>query len=158
MPGLSMSCKATPFLAQRIAALIRERGQIKTSISEVVRDSAFSVIAMAKMLVPVSTGALRRSIMTTFYDSGLSALIGSWLPYAARQEFDTTLDHTPRKARVRVNNTKMGKPGSVIKGTKQSNPEAQWGFLRKALQAERMNFRANLQSIADRVGDAWEGL
>jgi hypothetical protein len=55
--------------------------------------------------------------MVSFFSNGFAALIGSWLPYAAKQEFDTSLDHSPRPSRLRQKNTKAGKPGSVIKGT-----------------------------------------
>lgn len=124
-------------------------------ISQIVRDSAFSVVAGAKDLVPISTGALRRSIVVDFFDGGLAAVVGSYLPYSARQEFDITLDHSVRQARTRIRNTKSGKPGSVIKGTAQTNPNATWGFIRKGLAQEKDNFLGNLQALVDQFGDAW---
>lgn len=158
MLGLRLSVKAGEVLARKIEALRERQAGFSGEVSKVVRDSAYSVCGMAQDMVPRSTGALARSIEkpAAFLDGGFIAIIGSWLPYAARQEYDVTLDHSPRHNRIRVRNTKSGKPGSIIKGTGQFNPNAQWGFLRKALLAEKPNFLAKLQAIVSKFGDAWK--
>lgn len=142
-------------LARKIEALKLASTVVSDRINRQVRDSAFSVAAHATNLVPVSTGALRRSIKPTFFFNGFAAVIASYLPYAARQEFDMTLDHTPRPPRRRTRNTMAGRRGSIIKGTGQSNPSATWGFLRKALAKEHAAFLNGMKDIADMFGDSW---
>lgn len=154
---LAMEVRADDSLARKINALRVQSASLNVRISQVVRTRAFDVLANAKALVPISTGALRRSIQATFYDGGLAAIIGSYLPYAARQEFDMTLDHHVRPARRRVINTKSGKPGSVIKGTGQSNPAATWGFMRKSLRVVKPYFLADLREIVQMFGEGWTG-
>ena len=157
MIGLRLSVKASDVVARKLAALRAQDAALSANVSAVVRDSALSVLAGAKDRVPRSTNVLFNSLVPSFYDRGWSGLIASFLPYAAKQEYDSTLNHDVRQAKVRVNNTKAGKPGSVIKGTNQNNPNAQWGFLRKSLAAEKPTFLANLQAIASSFGDAWAG-
>lgn len=151
---LAIAITPPPSLAARIAELKRTRDEVPALLNQAVRTSAFNVVNEAKRLVPVSTGALRRSIQPYFFtDVGtrsFSAAIGSYLPYAARQEFDASLDHRPRLSKIRVINTVAGKVGSVIKGTGQFNPEATWGFLRKALAKEKSNFLRSILIIARR--------
>lgn len=152
---LQVSVTVPPSLAAKIAALKRASVVAPSLIRTQVRTSALSITARAKNLVPVSTGALRRSIIPTFFEGGFSALIGSFLPYAARQEFDPTLDHGVRPPRRRVINTKSGAPGSIIKGTQQTNPKATWGFMRKALAAEKVEFIRGLNNIVKMFSDGW---
>lgn len=152
---LDIDIKVPPALQNKIRALMLSSEEVPAQVSAVVRKSAFAVVANAVNRVPVSTGALRRSIRPTFFNKGMAALIGSFLPYAARQEFDTTLDHSPRQALRRSRNTKAGRPGTVIKGTGQSNPNATWGFLRKGLANEKRNFMLGLLNIARDVGNNW---
>lgn len=145
--GLMVSVTVTPNLKTKIESLRMAGVEINSKASAIVRESAFAVTASAKNLVPVSTGALSRSIQPNFFNMGLTALIGSWLPYAARQEYDASLNHDVRSARKRVNSTKAGRPGTIIKGTDQSNPNATFGFLRKSLYAESGNFIAKLEAL-----------
>lgn len=152
---LALDIKPSAALARKIESLMSNSSMVEYRISRVVRDSAFSVVAYAVDLVPVSTGALRRSIKPTFYNSGMAALIGSFLPYAARQEFDMLLNHHTRPSRRRIKNTMAGRPGTIIKGTQQVNPNATWGFLRKGLAKEKPNFIEQLQRIANELGDGW---
>lgn len=142
-------------LKQQIAALSANNSEFATKVSQIVRSNALNVVENAKALVPISTGALRRSILPTFLANGFAAIIGSSLPYAARQEFDETLDHSVRQARVRKINTKSGAIGSVIKGTAQFNPDATFGFLRKSLAVVGPFFLADLQALCDKFGRAW---
>lgn len=144
-------------ISRKIAALIDQNTRVKDQASRAVRESALSVVAYATNLVPWATGALARSIAKpTFLYSGMAAIIGSYLPYAARQEYDATLKHTYRpQPRFRQVSTKMGKAGSVIQGTQQINPNATWGFLRKALAKEKPAFIEKLQRIADQFGEGW---
>lgn len=153
---LAIEIKPSDVLSRKIAALRQVDAGFKPKVNAIVRGSAFAVVAYAKRLVPVSTGALRRSITPTFIYDGFMAVIGSWLPYARRQEYDMTLDHSVRPARTRVKNTRAGKVGSVIKGTNQMNPEATWGFMRKGLQMEYPNFIGKLTALVDSYGDAWK--
>ncbi len=142
-------------LKQQIAALSAGVEDFPRKVSDIVRSNALEVVKNAKDHVPVSTGALRRSILPTFLASGFAAIIGSSLPYAARQEFDETLNHSVRPARTRVINTKAGKVGSVIKGSAQFNPDATFGFLRKSLAVVGPFFLADLQALCDKFGRAW---
>jgi hypothetical protein len=153
--GYAIEVKAGASLQRKIDALMAEHAAMPRLVSMVVRDSAMSVIAKAKEYVPISTGALRRSLNATFSADGLGAIIGSWLPYARRQEYDDTLDHSMRPTKRRIISTKSGKVGSIIKGTQQTNPKARVGFLRSALFEERPHFLAHLQALVDRVGEAW---
>jgi hypothetical protein len=149
---LAVEIRPSADLARKIDFLKRQRDEVPGLLSQAVRISAFRVVENAKRLVPVSTGALRRSVKAYFYSDRIStaASIGSFLPYAARQEYDASLDHSVRPPRTRVVNTRAGNVGSVIKGTGQSNPEATWGFLRKSLAKEKPNFINSLWSIIRR--------
>lgn len=151
---LKLSVKSDGKLQRKIDALLRADIEFRLRVSEIVRTSAFSVEAYAKDMVPISTGALRRSITPTFLAGGLMAVIGSPLPYAARQEFDAKLDHSVRPAKTRKINTIAGRIGSIIKGTQQTNPGATWGFLRKALGIESPLFIARLRQLVGRYGEA----
>lgn len=153
---LEIDIKPPPDLAAKIEVLLAAASDVGPAISSQVRESAFAVTANAKDLVPVSTGAMRRSIQPYFFGDGTAALIGSYLPYAARQEFDMTLNHGVRAPQRRVRSTRAGLPGSVIKGTGQSNPNATWGFMRKGLDQERPSFLAALQRLVDRFAEGWE--
>lgn len=152
---LAIDIKPSGNLSSKINRLILENENVQQRVSQVVRGSAFAVVANAVNLVPVSTGALRRSIKPTFFNRGMAALIGSFLPYAARQEFDITLNHAPRPPRRRSRTTLAGRAGTIIKGTGQNNPNASWGFLRKGLAKEKPNFLFKLQQIANSIGDGW---
>lgn len=153
---LEIDIKPSDALARKIANLQQSQAMLQSRMSEIVRESAFEVVAYATDMVPVSTGALRRSIKPSFFAGGLAAVIGSYLPYAARQEYDMTLDHSYRPTPVRrKNNTKAGKRGSIIKGRTQSNPNAQWGFMRKALAKVKPTFLFRLQML---VADLGRGL
>lgn len=152
---LAIEVRADSHLSDKIEALRAQSSSVSIRISKVVRTHALDIVANAKDLVPISTGALRRSIQATFYDGGFSAIIGSYLPYAARQEFDMTLKHNVRQSLTRTRNTGSGKPGSIIKGTGQTNPNATWGFMRKSLAAVSPFFLSDLRDIARDFGDAW---
>lgn len=154
--GLSTSVKVSGNLASKIARMIAVSQAMEFKASSIVRESAFAVTLRAKNLVPVSTGALFASINPTFFNSGLAAIIGSHLPYAARQEFDASLNHDVRKSRTRTRNTIAGLKGSIIKGTNQSNPNATWGFLRKALASEKANFLSKMKALVSELGGALE--
>ncbi len=143
-------------LKQQIAALSAANDGFADKVGQIVRSNALQVVENAKSLVPISTGALRRSILPTFLANGFAAIIGSSLPYAARQEFDETLDHSVRQARTRKINTKAGGVGSIIKGTAQFNPDATFGFLRKSLAVVGPFFLSDLQALCDMFGRAWE--
>lgn len=153
---LRIQIKASDVLSRKIEALILARDGFASQVSLVVREAAFSVTANAKALVPISTGALRRSIQPTILSGGLAAIVGSFLPYAARQEFDANLDHSVRSPRVRIRNTIAGRIGTIIKGTGQTNPAATWGFLRKSLAKERPRFLSGLEGLVNRFGQAWK--
>lgn len=153
--ALSLKVEVKGDLAGKIARLIEASQQVEARASAIVRESAFVVTVGAKNLVPVSTGMLFASINPTFFNNGLSAIIGSFLPYAARQEFDSTLNHRVRPSRVRKVNTTSGRKGTIIKGTAQTNPQATWGFLRKSLAQEKDNFLTQLRLLVDGIGGAW---
>lgn len=155
--GLRMSVKSDGLLKSKIENLLAIQAGFNVRVSQIVRGNAFDVVLNAKNLVPHSTGALQRSIQPTFLNGGLSALIGSFLPYAARQEFDALLDHSVRPPRRRKINTKSGRKGSIIKGTGQDNPNATFGFLRKSLYIVAPFFLDDLQQEVNRFGDAWSG-
>lgn len=153
--GLQISVTSDGLLKSKIQALMATQAGFNVRVSQIVRGNALDVVNNAKGLVPHSTGALQRSIQATFFNSGLSALVGSFLPYAAKQEFDPLLDHSVRPPRRRKVNTKSGRIGSVIKGTGQDNPNATFGFLRKSLYAIAPFFIDDLQKEVDRFGEAW---
>lgn len=153
--ALALKIEVKGNLAAKIARLIEASQMVEARASAIVRSSAFSVTAGARDLVPFSTGRLEASINPSFFNNGLSAIIGSFLPYAARQEFDSTLNHRVRPSRVRQINTKSGRKGTIIKGTNQSNPKATWGFLRKSLAEEKANFLAQMRALVDGIGGAW---
>lgn len=155
--ALALDVRPSDSLRVKILALQGAQAGFSSGLSKVVRESAIAVVARAKDMVPVSTGALRRSLQAYFIGGGLTALIGSYLPYAARQEFDATLDHSQRPAKKRKVNTIAGNKGSIIKGTGQFNPNAQYGFLRKALAEEKPYFLNALRELVGRFGSAWEG-
>ncbi len=133
--SLSLSVKSDDVVLRKIAALGAVGSDFNSRLSVIVRTRGLDVRNNAIDLVPVSTGRLRGSISVDYFANGLAAIIGSFLPYAARQEFDASLNHDVRPAKRRKINTKSGKKGSVIKGTIQTNPNATWGFLRKSLHA-----------------------
>lgn len=69
--------------------------EIEDEIKQVVAETAYKVEADAKMLVPVDTGHLRRSIATAFPsgDKGFTAQIGTNVEYALFVEFGTSKQH-----------------------------------------------------------------
>lgn len=152
---IRISIKPGASLQKRIDGLRRAAADVDADMSRAVRESAVAVVAGAKDKVPLSTGALRRSLQAIFLNNGLTAMVGSWLPYALKQDRDGTLDHSVRQNRIRVKNTIAGRVGSVIKGTGQFNPNAQAFFLEQALADEKPTFLAKLQTIVRGFGDAW---
>ena len=156
MAGLPISVKVGASLQRKLAALRARADGFDEAVSEHVRSTAMTVLAGAKNKVPHSSGILEGSLMASFINNGFSAVIASWVPYAAKQEYDQSLDHEQRAAKLRVINTKAGKVGSVIKGTNQDNPNAQWGFLRKSLDEERQNFLLGCKQIVAAFGEGWK--
>lgn len=152
--GLATSVTVKGNLGEKIRALIAMSQDAEIEASQAVRESAFIVTAGAKDLVPISTGALFASIQPTIFNRGLSATIGSHLPYAARQEYDATLNHSVRPSKIRTRNTSSGRKGTIIKGTAQTNPKATYGFLRQSLYAEQENFIDRIRAIVRRWASA----
>ncbi len=142
-------------LSAQIEALSATVESFPEMVSRIVRSNALKVLENAKDLVPISTGALRRSLNAIFVASGFAAIIGSYLPYAAAQEYNETFDHSVREPRTRKVNTKSGNVGSVIKGSGQSNPNATFGFLRKSLAVVSPFFFDDLQKLCDKFGRAF---
>lgn len=62
--------------------------RLEKALSEVVRQTAFSIEARAKSLAPVDTGILRNSIQTKI-ESPTKATVGTVVEYAPHQEFGT---------------------------------------------------------------------
>lgn len=153
-----MKIIAGPALQRKIDALKAQTidNSVQGRISQIVRRSAVAIVAGAKKRVPVSTGALRRSLQAVFVSAGQTAIIGSFLPYAAKQEFDLSLDHRVRDPKLRKRDTSAGARGTVIKGTGQSNPAAEGGFLRHAMAEETPNFIAALKDLVRHIGGAWK--
>ncbi len=151
--SLALSVIADDTIQRKIDAL--SDYELLSKLSVIVRTRALDVVNGAKGLAPVSTGAYRRSIQFDTFSGGLAAIIGSFLPYAARQEFDATLDHSVRPARRRKINTKSGKVGSIIKGTAQFNPRATWGALRKSLHAVGGYFLADIKDLLKGYADGF---
>ncbi len=154
--SLGLSVKSDDTIVKKIIAINSFGSNFNNRLSVIVRTRALDVVSNAKGLVPISTGALRRSIQMDTFAGGLAAIIGSYLPYAARQEFDAALDHSVRPARRRKVNTSAGKRGSVIKGTAQTNPNASWGFLRKSLHAVAPYFLADIDKLMSDFSDEFE--
>jgi HK97 gp10 family phage protein len=64
---------------------------VHTITTEEVARAAYDVESIAKRLVPVLTGTLRRSIHTVFSRGGLRAVVGPSVFYAVFIEFGTRL-------------------------------------------------------------------
>jgi len=156
MAGLPIMVRSSASLQRKIDTLRGLADGFDEAVVGLVKDSAMSVLARTKDKVPHSSGILEGSLIISYISRGFSAIIGSWVPYAAKQEYDKSLDHSQREARVRVLNTKSGKPGSIIKGTNQDNPNAQWGFLRKSLAEEKQNFLLGCKQIVAAFGEGWK--
>lgn len=109
--------------------------QVDSLLKAAVNESAQNVVSEAVRIVPVMTGKLASSIKADYFEDGLAATIGSYLPYAAKWEY-SIVDHPVKP---------LGKRGKIIGNT---NPDATWGFLRKALFKEQPNFLSNLLKIA----------
>lgn len=62
---------------------------VHRALVETVAETAYDVEARAKMLAPVRTGTLRRSIHTVIEHGGLRATVGPSVSYAAFVEFGT---------------------------------------------------------------------
>lgn len=146
---LSASIVVPASLGSMIRKLRETQPKVPGLISAAVRSSALAVVAEAKRTVPVSTGALRDSINATFFENGFAAIIGSYLPYAAKWEY-SVVDHPVKPVQRRTRETSSGHKGTVIKGTGQFNPEATWGFTRKALAKEKPVFLLKLLDIVRR--------
>lgn len=123
-------------LGAKIRQLSQASAVAPTFIRAAVRSSALDIVLHAKEKVPVMTGELRRSIKAQFLEDGFAAVIGSYLPYAAKWEFSVV----PHPV----------KPLSATgKKTGNTNPDATWGFMRKALAKERPIFLRKLISIVE---------
>lgn len=157
---ISLSVRPSDTLRGKIQQLSQLQEGFGAKVNAQVRESAIAVVAYATELVPVSSGMLRDDFQSPLFvgtGANVAARIGSSLPYAAKQEFDLTLNHSLRVARTRQRDTLAGKKGSVIKGTNQDNPEAQAMFLTTGLGRERTNFLSRLQDLVNEFGAAWEG-
>ena len=154
---LAMSVRSNDVVLRKILALESlEKTYVEKRLSQIVRYHALQLLAYAKTLVPISTGALRRSLQMDVFAFGLAAMVGSWLRYAARQEFDASLNQSVRAAKRRKVNTIAGRKGSIIKGTAQTNPNATWGFLRKSLRHQTAPFLADIKMLRDEFARFFE--
>lgn len=134
-----------PNLQKWIDKAISVNSNVKDYVRAVVFESAENIVVAAKDKVPFSTGALSGSIEATYLESGMTAVIGSYLPYAAKWEY-STVDHPVRPAEYFKRGAKKG----LLKYSGQKNPNAQWGYLRKSLFDEQVAFFKKLLEIVKR--------
>jgi len=133
---LRTEIKISPNLSKIIHRLATTQAKTQGLIKDAVKTSALQIVANAKEKCPVMTGALRRSINVRFLVGGLAAVISSYVPYAAKWEFSEVAH--PIKP-----------PNSRGKKTGNTNPAAEWGFMRKGLFKESPIFIKKLEAIAE---------
>lgn len=148
---LAMTIKPNAELAAVINRFRSFGPQVDVYFRKVVFDSASIVVIKAKEKAPVSTGFFRRSIRFALESAGLSAVIGSDVPYGPALEFIERM-HPVRPPLHRTRDTKLGKIGSIIKGSGQTNPAATSAPLRKSLYEEGPTFISNLEKVVRFLG------
>lgn len=77
--------------------LLEQPEKTNAALKLAVRDTTVMLERTVKRLAPHKSGALMRSIMSSFKDEGLTGFVGTNIAYAAIQEFGGTV--TPRVAR-----------------------------------------------------------
>lgn len=144
---LSTQIIVGPGLQNALNKLIKGGGDSLTLIEAATKDSAINVQNEAKRTCPIATGALRDSIKVDFEDNGLTAIIGSQLPYAGVMEY-SEVPHPVIGKGVKYQSPRSGRWYTSSRRIKMnSNPEATWGFLRKALYKETPEFIKRLREI-----------
>jgi HK97 gp10 family phage protein len=83
MPSATITLRVVSNHLPEAQALVHQ------ALVETVAETAFDVEARAKVLCPVDTGTLRRSIHTVFSNGGLKALVGPSVAYSIYVEFGT---------------------------------------------------------------------
>ncbi len=145
---LDVQIKMPPNLTALIKRAEENNKRAPAAIAAVVRESAINVVNEAKRTVPIATGAYRDSLTAAFFDNDHSALIGSWLPYGPTLEY-RQVDHPVIPKGTWYFSPWSGrryKSSSRIK--MNTNPEATWGSLRKALFMEKPKFLLKLLRVA----------
>lgn len=143
---LSAEVKVSPKLQAWIAGAIQEDDRVATLLSAAVRESAIVVRNEAARMAPVATGAYRDSIEANFSELGLAATIGSSLPYAPVLEY-SPVEHPVIERGEWYNSPLSGRRYKAYRKM-NTNPEATWGGLRKALLGEKQNFLDRIMQIA----------
>lgn len=146
---MKMTVTVSPELQETIAELRTTNTRIVPLLAAAVEESALNVVNEAKRMCPRATGALQDSIEAEFEEGGLVATIGSWLPYAPKWEYSEVEHPVIGKGEWYFSTTsgKRYKSSSRIK--MNSNPDATWGFFRKALSGEEQPFVGRIEQIAE---------
>jgi hypothetical protein len=143
--------KVPPALDNWINKARKDSDQVDSLLKSAVFESAQNVVKEAVRIVPIMTGKLADSIKADYLDDGLMAVVGSYLPYAAKWEY-SVVEH-PVIGRGEIK--RLGKNGELLTRERKTgrilgntNPNATWGYMRKALFSEQRNFLEKLLSIA----------
>ena len=68
---------------------LKLRENIKPAVQKIVKQNVSEMNREAERIVPVDTGALKRSFMRTYQDDGMTGIVKSTMEYASYVEFGT---------------------------------------------------------------------
>lgn len=132
-----LQTRMTLMSAAKMNLLLKRAATVGPAVGRVLRAGTQEMRNRIISRVPVRTGNLLKSIEVKFETTGGGFRIRSFsnLVYAPAQEFNTTFDHF-----------KSGTPP-------QGNPNAQFGFMRKALVEVGTEMRHKLDRLMRRGGE-----